>query len=143
MGEVAPSLARQMGLERPAWAAILDLGAVMQAAPGMRRYQEVPRFPASKRDLAVIVPPGMRHVDLAAVIRAAGGGLLQSIKLFDVYKFRDGEHAGRSSLAYALEFRSPERTLTDREVEEAFAAIVSALEKKGAWIRSGAEVHRA
>jgi phenylalanyl-tRNA synthetase beta chain len=143
MGEVAPSLARQMGLDRPAWAAILDLRVLMQAAPGMRRYREVPRFPASKRDLAVVVPPGMRHEDLAGAIRAAGGGLLQSIRLFDVYKFRDGEHAGQSSLAYALEFRSPERTLTDREVEEAFAAIVSALEKKGAWIRSGAEVHRA
>lgn len=143
MGEVAPSLARQMGLERPAWAAILDLGVLMQAAPGMRRYREVPRFPASKRDLAVVVPPEMRHQDLAALIQAAGGGLLQSIRLFDVYKFRDGEHAGRSSLAFALEFRSPERTLTDREVEEAFAAIVGALERKGAWIRGGAEVHRA
>jgi phenylalanyl-tRNA synthetase beta chain len=143
MGEVAPSLARQMGLDRPAWAAILDLRVLMQAAPGMRRYREVPRFPASKRDLAVVMPPGMRHEDLAGAIRAAGGGLLQSIRLFDVYKFRDGEHAGRSSLAYALEFRSPERTLTDREVEEAFAAIVSALEKKGASIRGGAEVHRA
>jgi phenylalanyl-tRNA synthetase beta chain len=69
--------------------------------------------------------------------------MLQTIRLFDVYKFRDGEHAGRSSLAYALEFRSPERTLTDREVEEAFAAIVGALEGMGATIRGGAEVHRA
>jgi phenylalanyl-tRNA synthetase beta chain len=143
MGEVAPSLARQMGLERPAWAAILDLGVLIQAAPGMRRYREVPRFPASKRDLAVVVRPEVRHEDLVAAIRAAGGALLHTIRLFDVYKFRDGEHAGRSSLAYALEFRSPERTLTDREVEEAFAAIVGALEGMGATIRGGAEVHRA
>src|SRR5688572_822345 len=144
MGEVAPSLARQMGLERPAWAAILDLDVAMRAAPQDRRYREVPRFPASKRDLAVVVRPEITHEDLAAAIRAAGGGLLQSIRLFDVYKFRDGEHAGRRSLAYALEFRSPERTLTDREVEEAFAAIVGALQSKlGATLRGGAEGHPA
>jgi phenylalanyl-tRNA synthetase beta chain len=144
MGEVAPSLARQMGLSQPAWAAIVDLAAALRAAPRDRRYREVPRFPASKRDLAVIVRPEVTHEDLAAAIRAAGGPLLHTIRLFDVYKFRDGEHAGRSSLAYALEFRSPERTLTDREVEEAIAAIVRALESKlGATLRGGAEVPRA
>ncbi len=144
MGEVAPSLARQMGLSQPAWAAIVDLAAAYRAAPRGRRYREVPRFPASKRDLAVIVRPEVTHADLEAGIRAAGGPLLHTIRLFDVYKFRDGEHAGRSSLAYALEFRSPERTLTDREVEEAFAAIVRALQSKlGATLRGGAEVPRA
>ena len=144
MGEVAPSLARSMGLTQPAWAAIVDLEAVLRAAPRDRRYREVPRFPASKRDLAVIVRPEVTHEDLAATIRAAGGPLLHTIRLFDVYKFRDGEHAGRSSLAFALEFRSPERTLTDREVEEASAAIVSALQSKlGATLRGGAEVPRA
>lgn len=144
MGEVAPSLVRQMGLSQPAWAAIVDLAAAFRAAPRERRYREVPRFPASKRDLAVLVQSGVTHEDLANTIRAAGGPLLHTIRLFDVYKFRDGEHAGRSSLAYALEFRSPERTLTDREVEEAIAAIVGALESKlGAAIRGGAEVPRA
>src|SRR5712671_4141642 len=144
MGEVAPSLARQMGLERPAWAAIVDLEHARLAAPSERRYREVPRFPASKRDLAVVARPDVTHQDLVLAIRAAGGGLLHSIRLFDVYKFRDGEHAGRRSLAYELEFRSTERTLTDREVEEALAAIVRALESKlGVTIRGGAEVQRA
>jgi phenylalanyl-tRNA synthetase beta chain len=122
----------------------VDLEHARLAAPSERRYREVPRFPASKRDLAVVVRPDVTHEDLVLVIRAAGGGLLQSIRLFDVYKFRDGEHAGRRSLAYALEFRSTERTLTDREVEEALAAIVRALESKlGVTIRGGAEVQRA
>ncbi|MGE5179951.1 MAG: phenylalanine--tRNA ligase subunit beta [Bacteroidota bacterium] len=144
MGEVAPSLARQMGLSQPAWAAIVDLATALRAAPRDRRYREVPRFPASKRDLAVVVRPGVTHEDLAAAIRAAGGPLLHTIRLFDVYKFRDGEHAGRTSLAYALEFRSPERTLTDAEVESAFASIVRALETQlNAVLRGGAEVPRA
>jgi phenylalanyl-tRNA synthetase beta chain len=144
MGEVAPTLARPLGLERPAWAAVLDLAALLLAAPADRRYREVPRYPASKRDLAVIVRPETAHGELEAVIRAAGGSLLDAVRLFDVYSFMDGEHKGRKSLAYALEFRSTERTLTDREVESAFAAIVAALESKlGAVLRGGAaEVRR-
>jgi phenylalanyl-tRNA synthetase beta chain len=142
MGEVAPSLARQVGLERPAWAAILDVATALKAAPAERRYREVPRYPASKRDLAVIVRPGMTHGQVVAAIHSAGGGLLHTIRLFDEYMFQDGEHAGRRSLAYALEFRSPERTLTDREVEAAIASIVRALESKGAVLRGGVEVER-
>ena len=96
MGEVAPSLARQMGLERPAWAAIVDLETALEAAPSERRYREVPRFPASKRDLAVVVRPGLGHEDLVAVIRAAGWEPLHSIRLFDVYKSATGSTpAGR------------------------------------------------
>ncbi|MGE5176208.1 MAG: phenylalanine--tRNA ligase subunit beta [Hyphomicrobiales bacterium] len=140
MGEVAPSLARPLGLTHPAWAAVLDLAAVAACVPTDRRYRDVPRYPSSKRDLAVIVQPDVTHEDLIATIHAAGKPLLDSVRLFDVYAFREGPHAGRRSLAFALEFRSPERTLTDREVDEAFAAIVRALTKeRGATLRGGAE----
>lgn len=143
MGEVAPSLARPLGLTQPAWAAVIDLAVVSAAAPTGRRYRDVPRYPASKRDLAVIARPDVTHEDLLATIRAAGRPLLDSVRLFDVYAFREGEHAGRRSLAYALEFRSAERTLTDREVEESFAAIVRALRtERGATLRGGAEGSR-
>ncbi len=145
MGEVEPSLAGPLGLGRPAWAAILDLGALLKASPSSRRYREVPRFPASKRDLAVMVLPGTTHETLVESIRAAGGPLLREVRLFDVYEFRDGEHRGKKSMAFALEFRSAERTLTDREVESAIAAIVAALSSKhGAEVRGAAgEARRA
>jgi len=139
MGEVAPSLARSLGLDRPAWAAVLDLAALAKAAPTGRRYREVPRFPASKRDLAVMVRPGTTHEALLASIRAAGGPLLRAVRLFDVYDFRDGVNRGQKSMAFALEFISPERTLTDREVDSAIAAIVAALSSKhGAEVRGAA-----
>jgi len=118
---------------------VLDLAALAKAAPTGRRYRDVPRFPASKRDLAVLVRPGTTHEALLTSIRAAGGPLLREVRLFDVYDFRDGEHRGRKSMAFALEFRSPERTLTDREVESAIVAIVAALSSKhGAEVRGAA-----
>jgi len=145
MGELAPALVGRAGLGRPAWAAILDLSVLSQASPPSRRYRDVPRFPASKRDLAVMVRPGTTHETLVESIRAAGGPLLQEVRLFDVYEFRDGDHRGQKSMAFALEFRSLERTLTDREVESAIAAIVEALASKhGAEVRGAAgEARRA
>jgi phenylalanyl-tRNA synthetase beta chain len=145
MGELAPALAGSAGLGRPAWAAVLDLSILSKASPQGRRYRDVPRFPASKRDLAVLVRPEATHETLVESIRAAGGPLLQEVRLFDVYEFRDGEHQGKRSMAFALEFRSLERTLTDREVESAIAAIVTALSSKhGAEVRGAAgEARRA
>jgi len=145
MGELAPALTARAGLGRPAWVAILDLFILSQASQASRRYRDVPRFPASKRDLAVLVRPGTTHETLVESIRAAGGPLLQEVRLFDVYEFRDGENKGKKSMAFALEFRSLERTLTDREAESAIAAIVDALASKhGAEVRGVAgEARRA
>jgi phenylalanyl-tRNA synthetase beta chain len=138
MGEVAAALAASMGLDRPAWAAILDVAAIERAAPLVRRYRDIPRYPATKRDLAVIVPRETHHAELEDAIRKAGGALLDRVRLFDVFEgHRLGE--GRKSMAYALEFRSPDRTLSDREADGAVQSIVRALEERfGAVLRGGA-----
>jgi phenylalanyl-tRNA synthetase beta chain len=138
MGEVAAALAASMGLDRPAWAAILDVAAMERAAPSVRRYRDIPRYPATKRDLAVIVPRETHHAELEDAIRKAGGALLDRVRLFDVFEgHRLGE--GRKSMAYALEFRSPDRTLSDREADGAVQSIVRALEERfGAVLRGGA-----
>ncbi len=137
-GEVAPSLAAGLGLDRPAWAAVLDVGALSEAVPSGRRYQAIPRYPASKRDLAIIVSEGALHADVEDAIRTAGGALLSQAQLFDIFE-GDSIGAGKKSMAYALEFRSPERTLADREVDASVGAIVRALQAKfGAVVRGGA-----
>ena len=138
MGEVAPELAESMGLDRAAWAAILDVAAIQRAAPARRRYRDIPRYPATKRDLAVIVPRETHHADLEQAIRGAGGALLDEVRLFDVFEGRSiGE--GRKSMAYALEFRSSDRTLSDREADGSVQSIVRALEERfGAVLRGGA-----
>jgi len=137
MGEVAPSLRASMGMDRPAWAAILDVAAIERVAPAVRRYRDIPRYPATKRDLAVIVSRETHHADLEDAIRKAGGALLDRVRLFDVFEGRSiGE--GKKSMAYALEFRSPDRTLSDREADGAVQSIVRALgERFGAVLRGG------
>ena len=142
LGEVAPSLASALGLNRPAWAAVLDVAALKVAVPGKRGYGPVARYPASKRDLAVIVPADTHHADLGASIRASGGAQLEEVRLFDV--FEGGPvGAGKKSMAYALEFRSPDRTLSDREVDGLVEAIVRTLQTKfGATLRGGPPASR-
>jgi phenylalanyl-tRNA synthetase beta chain len=84
---------------------------------------EVPRFPPVRRDLAFVVAEELPAGDLHAALEAAAGELLDRSSLFDV--FRGGAvPEGRKSLAFALEFRASDRTLTDEEVEPVVAAVV-------------------
>jgi phenylalanyl-tRNA synthetase beta chain len=92
-----------------------------------------------KRDLAIVVDRAVRQGEVEETIRRGGGGLLESVRLFDVF---EGEQlgSGKKSLAYALEFRSPERTLQDREVDQAVSDLVRALGlAHGATLRGGVE----
>jgi phenylalanyl-tRNA synthetase beta chain len=135
LGEVSSGLAAYAGLTRPAWAAILDVEALGSVAPWGRRYREIPRYPAIKRDLAVIVPRETHHAEIEEVIGRAGGPLLTGARLFDVFEGA-AIGTGRKSMAYALEFRAPDRTLVDREVEPQVQAIVRELETRfGAALR--------
>jgi phenylalanyl-tRNA synthetase beta chain len=135
-GEVSIGLAHALGVDRPVWAAILSVAALARSAAGPKRYREVPRFPASKRDLAVLISKhDVTHEDLHRAIRESGGPLLAEARLFDLYRMGKEEGAPRS-LAFALEFRAPDRTLTDRDVDEAVATIVKTLEQRfGAMLR--------
>ncbi len=139
LGQVAPSLAAATGLERPAWAAVLDVSAIAAAIPARRRFRPLPKYPAVKRDLAILVDRSVAQSDVEETIRRGGGRLLASVRLFDVF---EGEQlgSGKKSLAYALEFRSQERTLQDRDVDEAVQDVARALGSAvGATLRGGME----
>jgi len=128
-GEVDPALARACGMDGRGWAAVFDVEALAAAAPKSRRFQDIPKFPAVKRDLAVVVPRDVTHAAMEAVIREFGGPLLSRVRLFDVFEGRAiGE--GRKSMAYALEFRAPDRTLQDRDVDGAVTSIVGGLKQR-------------
>ncbi len=139
LGQVAPGLAAAMGLERPAWAAVLDVSAIAEVVPRRRRFTPLPKYPSVKRDLAIVVDLAVSQSEVEGTIRRTGGRLLESVRLFDVF---EGAQLGseKKSLAYALEFRSPERTLQDREVDEAVHELVRALGSAvGATLRGGVE----
>ena len=106
----------------------LDVSALV-GAKGERKAAELPRYPAVQRDLAVVVADDVPAGDLQATIKGAAGPHLEGGRAFDEY--RGGQVGeGRKSIAFTLTFRSPERTLTDAEVEGVMAEIKRALEKQ-------------
>jgi phenylalanyl-tRNA synthetase beta chain len=134
LGELHPSVVSGAGLEGRLVAMEVDLDPVLAAAD-VRRAQSLPRYPGIERDLAVVVEDHLAAAALLATINEVGGDILESARPFDEY--RGAQVAdGHKSVAFALTFRSPERTLTDAEVDKVMAEIRLALEKKhGATFR--------
>jgi phenylalanyl-tRNA synthetase beta chain len=97
--------------------------------PGRKTYQALPKYPAVERDLAVVVAEDVTHQMIVSEIQACCGALLESVELFDIYR---GEQvvAGKKSMAYALRFRSDDRTLTDNEVSSLQDQVLHRLMKK-------------
>ena len=123
VGELHPRAASSLEIEGRVAVAEVELDPLRAAAARVFSLVEVPRFPPVRRDLAFVVPEDVRAGALHEAIEAAGGPLLDRSSLFDV--FRGGAiPEGRKSLAFALEFRAPDRTLTDEEIEPVLAAIV-------------------
>jgi phenylalanyl-tRNA synthetase beta chain len=135
-GELHPTVAAAYGLPARTAAAEIDLDALIAAAPAAGEVQPISGFPLAKEDVALIVDADLPAAAVEAALRFGAGPLLESIMLFDVYT---GEQIGdgKKSLAYALRFRAPDRTLTDAEAAEARdAAVAAAAERTGAVQRA-------
>ena len=135
IGEVHPLVCRGWDIE----AAIsfeVDLATFVAAATaGEETYEDVTTFPAVYQDLAVVVPSALPAAELRQAVLASGSELLHAADVFDLYEGQQvGE--GHKSLALRLEFRAPDRTLTDDEVSERRTAIEAALEKIGGSLRA-------
>ena len=140
LGEVHPLVREAFGLgldlERPVLAAEFDLEALVADLTTLREIKPVPTQPAVYQDIALVVDESVPAADVLAVIREAGGDLLEDAQLFDVYR-GDPVPAGKKSLAYALTYRAPDRTLEDKEVARVHAQIVKAARRKlGAELRA-------
>ncbi len=136
-GELHPTVCKAFGLPARTAAAELSFDRLLEVAPGPGSIAPVSAWPVAKEDVALIVPADLPAADVEAALREGAGGLLESIHLFDVYT---GEQAGegRKSLAYALRFRAPDRTLKDTDAATARdAAIAKAVERFGAIPRIG------
>ena len=97
-------------------------------------YRPVSTFPAVVQDIAVVVSEDTPAADVEAAVHEAGGELLERLQLFDVYR---GEQVGQGSksLALRLEFRAPDRTLTEDEVTDLRGRIENALAEIGGKLR--------
>ena len=102
----------------------------------VKLYQPLPKFPASTRDIAVLVDDAVPAASMQKAIERAAGSILENVKLFDVYKGK-GIPEGKKSVAYSMSLRAADRTLTDEECDKAMKNAIEALEQEfGAALRA-------
>lgn len=130
LGELHPALLDDLELVRPVLYAELDVTLLFEHGRGHLppQVRPLPRFPASARDLALVVPETVEAAAVARGLREAGGALVEEVELFDLYR---GEQLapGTKSLAFRVRYRDPEATLTDARVEEAHRRVLAEAER--------------
>ncbi|HYI20787.1 MAG TPA: phenylalanine--tRNA ligase subunit beta [Solirubrobacteraceae bacterium] len=129
LGELHPAVAARWDLEAAVAGFELDFGVLVAVAPPEPRYEDLTSFPGITQDVAVVVGDDVPAAAVLEAVRGAGGALLRSAEVFDVYRGAQvGD--GRASLAVRLEFRAADRTLTDEEVAARREKIVAALREQ-------------
>ncbi|MGP0049308.1 MAG: phenylalanine--tRNA ligase subunit beta [Solirubrobacteraceae bacterium] len=126
IGEIHPQVASQWDWSEPVAAFEIDLDAVAEHV-SLSHYRDLTSYPEVREDLAVIVADTVSAAEVLAVVRDAGGALLAGAEVFDVYRDPERIGEGHVSLALALRFRAPDRTLTDEEVASRRHRIAAAL----------------
>jgi phenylalanyl-tRNA synthetase beta chain len=136
VGEIHPRAAAAFDLSGRAAALEIRTGPLVQAA-GPVVYADLSRFPPVHRDLAFLVDEVVPAGEVRASLLDAGGSLVDRAVLFDAFR-GDPLPGGKKSLAFSVDFRAPDRTLTDEEIEDRVAAIAERLRTEvGAELRSG------
>ena len=135
MGEIHPEVLSKYGIGERVLCAELDFDLLAEFADTEKQYHPLPKYPAIKRDIAMVVPEELMVAQLLGVIRAKGRKLLESASLFDVYRGKNIPE-GKKSLAFTLVYRAADHTLTDEEVAAVHDKILDALrEEYGAVLR--------
>lgn len=128
VGEVHPAVLSAYGITKPVYIFELDATTVMKYMAKDLKYKALPKYPATSRDLAMLVDVDVNAADIEKAMTKAAGQNLTQITLFDVYTGKQVE-AGKKSLAFSLTFQSNDKTLTDAEVNTAIEKIVAKLQK--------------
>ncbi|MBZ9624947.1 phenylalanine--tRNA ligase subunit beta [Clostridium sp. FP2] len=135
VGEIHPSVSENYEVEQRCYIAELNLDILYKYADLNKKYNALPKFPAVTRDIALIVDEEVLVQDIEDIIVKQGGNILESTKLFDVYKGKQIAE-GKKSIAYAIIYRRVDKTLTDEEVNKVHEKILRTLEHKlGAQLR--------
>lgn len=133
-GELHPDVLETYGIGERAYVAQLSLTPLFERKQTPVIYRALPRFPAVERDLALLCDDDMPVAEIEETIRKAGGKLLESVTLFDVYRGAQIE-TGKKSVAYSLFFRKADGTLSDGDIQPLLEKLYAALEKKGCTLR--------
>lgn len=133
-GEIHPAVSENYGIDQRVYMAELDLKLIYEASKMDRKYKALPKFPASIRDIAMLINEEVPVGEIENAINKAGKELIEKIELFDVYKGKQIPD-GMKSVAYSITYRA-NRTLKDEEVNAVHEKVVNAIvEKFGAQLR--------
>jgi phenylalanyl-tRNA synthetase beta chain len=125
MGALHPSLLKQLGVSGPVFLFELVLAEIEKGV--LPKFEELSKFPETRRDLAVIVDESVPVAKLLDIVNQQGGEWLKNTTLFDVYQ-GEGIENGKKSLALGLTWQHPSRTLTDEEVNDVFESIIAVMQ---------------
>ena len=135
MGQVHPLVAQNYDMDCEVYCAELNFTAMFALQLPEPTYTPLPKYPGVTRDLSLMCDEAVTVAQIEEVITASAGKLLRNVKLFDIYR-GTGVPEGKKSMAFSLELRSDERTLTDADSEQAVSKVLAALaEKLGATLR--------
>lgn len=134
LGEISPKILENLKIENKVTVFDIDFEKLSKLVSEEHEYQPISRFPAAIRDLAILVPQGVKVEEVLNKIENTGGPLIRDIDLFDIY---EGEEIseGKKNLAFHLIYQAEDRTLSSAEIEEIQEKIIKALEEEGWGIR--------
>ena len=128
IGEVHPEVLQNYDIGKRAYLAEINITKLVKYSRENKKYVEIPKFPAVERDIAIIVDEEVEVGQIEKIITKKGKKLLESMKLFDIYRNEKlGEN--KKSVAYSLIFRDKNKTLSDEEINNVMDSIISELEK--------------
>ena len=135
MGQVHPLVAKNYGLDCEVYCAELSFTKLLGLRLPEATYVPLPKYPGVNRDLSFICDESLTVAQAENAITAAGGKLLRSVKLFDIYR-GTGVPEGKKSLAFSMELRADDRTLTDADSDAVMQKVLAALQETcGAMLR--------
>ena len=135
IGQVHPLVAKNYGIDTDVYCAEINFTKLFACRLPDATYTPLPKYPTVSRDLALVCGEEITVAQAEDVITAAAGKLLRSVKLFDIYR-GVGVPEGKKSMAFSLELRADDRTLTDTDSEAVTAKVLQALQEKlGAILR--------
>ncbi len=134
-GEIHPQVAKNYNLDTRVYMVELDLATMLEAIDKNVTFKPLPKYPATARDIAMLVSKETLVGELEKVIKQRSGKLLESVELFDVYEGAQIE-AGYKSVAFKLTFRAEDRTLVDEDIQKIMKKVLNGLEMNcGAKLR--------
>ena len=129
MGQVHPLAAANYGIDTDVYCAEIDFTKLFEMQLPDATYTPLPKYPTVSRDLSLVCSEDVTVAQAEAVITAAAGKLLRDVKLFDIYR-GPGVPEGKKSMAFSLELRADDRTLTDTDSEAVVTKVLAALKEK-------------